>query len=288
MSQVHTPVNGSEPLLDQACRAVRALHAVPVAPLRGGSLALLALCCAAFFSGCHKTRRSYAPPPPPLTTYPAGDRGSGSEASSHSHRAPSNGLPDPELSPAPSVDTHGKPVSTEIGLASWYGPPYHNRKAADGSVFDQNALTVAHRTLPMGTTVRVTNLETNQSVIAKVTDRGPFVAGRTLDLSLAAAKAIGVYRAGVAKVKIEAFAHPTSDVAGRWCVQVGVFIDPADAIQLKNDLSRRYTTAKVIEFAGPTGHWVRINPAQPDRTTAAHIADSIHLPDAEPYLIRTN
>ena len=192
------------------------------------------------------------------------------------------------LSESATDELRGKPVSTEIGLASWYGPPYHNRQAADGSIFDQNALTAAHRTLPMGTMVRVTNLATNESVVVKITDRGPFVAGRTLDLSLAAAKAIGVYRAGVAKVKVEAYAHPGSDPEGRWCVQIGAFIDPNEAVQLKNDLMQRYKTAKVIEFAGPTGHWVRINPAQPDKTTATRIAESIHLPDAEPYLIRTN
>jgi len=194
--------------------------------------------------------------------------------------------------PAPIVrapdEVKGKPVSTEIGLASWYGPPYKGRKAADGSVFDENAMTAAHRTLPMGSTVRVTNLTTNQSVMVRITDRGPFVPGRTVDLSLAAAKAIGVYRMGIAKVKVEAFAHPGADPEGRWCVQIGAFADADDAIHLKNDLLKRYKTAKVIEFPGPTGHWVRINPAQPDRTTASHIADSIHLRGAEPYLIRTN
>jgi rare lipoprotein A len=189
--------------------------------------------------------------------------------------------------PVAPDDVHGKPVSTEIGMASWYGP-YNNRRAADGSVYDGNGMTAAHRTLPMGTTVRVTNLATNQSVMVRITDRGPFVPGRTLDLSLAAAKAIGVYKMGVALVRVEAFAHPGSDPEGRWCVQIGAFIDPNDALQLKNDLLSRYRTAKVIEFAGPTGYWVRINPAQSDRTTAGRIAASIHLPDAEPYVVRTN
>ena len=189
---------------------------------------------------------------------------------------------------APTDDLLGRPVSIEVGLASWYGPPYHNRQAADGSIFDQNALTAAHRELPMGTTVRVTNLATNQSVVAKITDRGPFVEGRTLDLSLAAAKEIGVYRTGVAKVRIEVFAHPGSDPEGRWCVQVGAFLDQADAVQTKNDLLRRYPTAKVIEFAGPTGFWVRINPLLPRRGTAESIAAAIHLPDAEAWLVRLN
>jgi rare lipoprotein A len=182
----------------------------------------------------------------------------------------------------------GRPVSSESGLASWYGPPYHHRQAADGSIFDQNALTAAHRTLPLGTIVRVTSVASGESVIVKITDRGPFVRGRILDLSLAAAKAIGVYRAGVAQVRIEVYAHATSDPQGHWCVQIGAFPDQDEAIQLKNDLKLRYQTARVIEFAGPTGHWVRINPADPNRATSARIAESIHVPDAEPYLVRTD
>jgi rare lipoprotein A len=185
-------------------------------------------------------------------------------------------------------EARGTPVVTEVGLASWYGPPYHNRRGADGTIYDENAMTAAHRTLPMGSVVRVTNVATGQWVVVRITDRGPFVEGRTLDLSLAAAKAIGVYRAGVAKVKVEAFAHVSADPAGRWCVQIGAFVDPADAVQLKNDLARRYQTAKVIEFAGPTGHWVRINPAAADKATATRIADSIHVPDAESWLVRLN
>jgi rare lipoprotein A len=186
---------------------------------------------------------------------------------------------------------HGKPVATEVGLASWYGPPYANRKGADGTVYDQNAMTAAHRTLPMGSVVRVTNLANNQSVFVRITDRGPFVGSRVLDLSLAAAKSIDLYRAGVAKVRIEAYAppeHPGVAPAGKWCVQIGAFLDESDAIRLKNELLRRYSTAKVIEFAGPTGHWVRINPAKTDEATANQIARSIHVADAEPYIVRLN
>jgi rare lipoprotein A len=181
----------------------------------------------------------------------------------------------------------GQPISTEVGLASWYGP-YQNRRTADGSVYDGQGLTAAHRTLPMGTTVRVTNLTTKQTVIVRITDRGPFVPGRVMDLSIAAAKAIGLYKMGVAKVRVEAFEKPGADPQGRWCVQIGAFLDPSDAVSLKNDLLSRYRTAKVVEFAGPTGHWVRINPAQPDKVTAIRIAETIHLPDAVPYLVRTN
>ena len=240
------------------------------------ALRLFPLLAAFLLTGCHKKHSVYTASTPPPPAY----------GSTHRQPTPIEPRPIPKI--VEPDDIHGKPISVEIGLASWYGPPYHNRQAADGSIFDQNALTAAHRELPMGTTVRVTNLETGQSVLARITDRGPFIPGRVLDLSLGAAKAIGVYRAGVARVKVEAFAHNSADPAGRWCVQIGVFIDPADAIQLKNDLAHRFATSRVIEFTGPTGHWVRINPAPADRTTAQRIANSIHLPDAEPYLIRTN
>jgi rare lipoprotein A len=178
-------------------------------------------------------------------------------------------------------------------MASWYGPPYHNRKGADGTIYDQNAMTAAHRTLPMGSIVRVTNLTNDQSVLVRITDRGPFIDGRIIDLSLAAAKAVDIYRPGTAKVRVDAYTppgHPGVDPAGRWCVQIGAFLDETEAIRLKNDLMRRYTTAKVIEFAGPTGHWVRIDPKNEDKRTADQIADSIHIPDpgTQPYLVRLN
>lgn len=235
------------------------------------------------FAGCHKNSGNHAASGASATaptveaanelSLPAGRDRRKSES-------PSNAATQAKL---------GRPLSTEVGLASWYGPPYHNRQAADGSIYNQNAMTAAHRTLPLGTLVRVTNVASGESVVVRITDRGPFVEGRVLDLSLAAAKAIGVYRAGVARVKIEAFAQPGTDPAGHWCVQIGAFPEGEEAVQLKNDLKRRYATARVIEFTGPTGHWVRINPAAPaDRTTAARIADSIHVPDAHPYLVRTN
>ena len=250
-------------------------------PLRQAfAVAALSL-CAALTAGC----RHQTPAPVSASVYAP----TLAPAPARSHPAPITRAETPPALATPTPDQlHGKPTSTEIGLASWYGPPYHHRQAADGTIFDENALTAAHRTLPMGTLVRVTNLSTNESVVAKITDRGPFVQGRVLDLSLAAAKAIDLYRAGVARVKVEAYINSAADPEGRWCVQVGVFIDPADAVQTKNDLRLRFANAKVIEFAGPTGHWVRINPLTPDHATAEHIAGSIHLPDADAYLIRLN
>ncbi|HEX3572943.1 MAG TPA: septal ring lytic transglycosylase RlpA family protein [Acidobacteriaceae bacterium] len=248
-----------------------------------------AMLAMAALAGCHhKQQAVYQPPPPPPSTQTADAGGARPGAGSRSgSNAP---VPRPPVT-AEQPEGHGRVVSSEVGIASWYGPPYTNRKAADGSIYDQNAMTAAHRTLPMGSVVRVTNLSNGESVMVRITDRGPFIDGRIIDLSLAAAKLLDVYRPGTAKVQVEAFAPPQgSDPAGRWCVQIGAFLDPAEAVQLKADLMRRFTTAKVIEFAGPTGHWVRINPPNGDRATADRIADSIHIPDpnAQPYLVRLN
>jgi len=95
------------------------------------------------------------------------------------------------------------PTIIQIGTASWYGPGFHGHETASGERFNQHALTAAHRTLPLGTEAKVTNLATGQSVLVKINDRGPYVQGRHLDLSRAAAKQIGLTKQGVARVKIE-------------------------------------------------------------------------------------
>jgi rare lipoprotein A len=117
-------------------------------------------------------------------------------------------LPPVPQAPAPQAQEKAapaeKPATIQVGTASWYGPGFHGQETASGETFDQHALTAAHRTLPLGTVAKVTNLETGQSVTVKINDRGPYVQGRQLDLSLAAAKQIGLTKKGVAKVKIEA------------------------------------------------------------------------------------
>jgi hypothetical protein len=136
-------------------------------------------------AGCHKkTHQSYSPPPPPGISHASNESGRKSAGVPPASAGVAKPLPVPD-------SVRGKPISTEVGMASWYGPPYAGRRGADGAVYDQNAMTAAHLTLPMGTLVRVTNLTNNQSVVVRITDRGPFVHGRIIDLSLAAAKATG-------------------------------------------------------------------------------------------------
>ncbi|MFD1008756.1 MULTISPECIES: septal ring lytic transglycosylase RlpA family protein [Oceanisphaera] len=94
-------------------------------------------------------------------------------------------------------------VSVQQGKASYYGARHHGRKTASGEPFNKNALTAAHRTLPFGTRVRVTNLNNQQSIVVRINDRGPYAKGRIIDLSEQAAREINMIRAGVAKVKVE-------------------------------------------------------------------------------------
>lgn len=181
----------------------------------------------------------------------------------------------PSGKPSPARPRHEKVLYSETGYASWYGPPYHNRKAANGEIYDQDALTAAHRTLPFGSLVRVTNLKTGESVLVRINDRGPFVTDRIIDLSRAAAKAVSVWRAGTARVQLDVLETP-ADIhrGGRWCVQIGAFSDRDEASDLKRKLLRRYATAKVIQFTGPTGEWVRVRVPQDDKRKAQEVADN--------------
>lgn len=96
-----------------------------------------------------------------------------------------------------------RPIPTEIGIASWYGPGFHGRLTASGIRYDQNLMTAAHRTLQLGTVVRVTNLSNGKQVEVCINDRGPYVKGRIIDLSASAAKALDMKHHGTARVKIE-------------------------------------------------------------------------------------
>lgn len=111
-----------------------------------------------------------------------------------------------------------KKDALEEGYASWYGPGFHGKRTASGERFNMNALTCAHKTLPFGTHLKVVNLATEQSVVVKVNDRGPFIAGRVIDLSKGAARAVGIFGSGTGKVRLDIvadasrFADVKSDV----------------------------------------------------------------------------
>ena len=115
--------------------------------------------------------------------------------------------------PTAAAEPEPGPSYEEVGRASWYGPWHQGRKTASGERFDMNKLTAAHPSLPLGTEARVTNLETGRSVDVTVNDRGPYVKGRSIDLSAKAAQAIGMKKQGVATVRIEVLPDSNEQVA---------------------------------------------------------------------------
>jgi len=225
-------------------------------------------------SGCHKnssTAKRVPPPPPPKNA----------PASQPATTATAKPAPEPSLSPK------AKPIYVETGLASWYGPNYHNHKGSNGEVYNQNAMTAAHRTIPLNSVVRVTNETTKHQAVVRITDRGPFIEDRIIDLSLAAAKAVDVWQPGTAMVKVEVLSSPAPiNEGGRWCVQIGAFQSENEARKLKEKLQDRYQTAKVIQFTGPTGEWVRIRPEGDDKKKAQEVAAKTHVKEGGVFLVR--
>ncbi len=144
----------------------------------------------------------------------------------------------------------------ETGLASWYGHPYHGRAAANGEIYDMEKLTAAHRTLPFGTWVRVTNLVNTKSVDVRIIDRGPFIDGRIIDLSHAAAQAIDMVGPGVVQVRLDILSVPASTVSLNWfAVQAGAFADKDRAERLRGSLEREYGAARLVLRPGTPTLW---------------------------------
>ncbi len=180
------------------------------------------------------------------------------------------------------------PGTTEVGKASWYGRPYHGRRAASGEIYDMEKMTAAHRTLPFGTRVRVDNLENGKRVDLRINDRGPFVNSRIIDVSHAAARALGMLGPGTARVRIEVLSAPAEPRSGFFAVQVGAFQDRTRAERLRSEMEKRYGPAKIVEREGNPALWrvltgkvssmesadalaQRIRSENPDRAGAAFV-----------------
>lgn len=139
----------------------------------------------------------------------------------------------------PLKSAHG---FVEEGIASWYGPGFHGKKTASGETYNQNAMTAAHKILPLGTTVRVTNLANRRSVIVRINDRGPFVADRVIDLSRTAANKLGITGKGTGRVRIQSVGDVArmeqgGQIDGDYYVQVGAFANKSNAGKLVSRLS---------------------------------------------------
>jgi rare lipoprotein A len=143
----------------------------------------------------------------------------------------------------------------EVGLASWYGHPYHGRSSASGEIYDMEQFTAAHRTLPFGTLVRVVNLDNEESVEVRINDRGPFVDDRVIDLSHAAAQAIGMIGPGTARVRVEVIQAPAAPPPGLYAVQVGAFQYRANAEKVRIEMEARYGAARLVLRPGDPALW---------------------------------
>jgi rare lipoprotein A len=158
----------------------------------------------------------------------------------------------PAAPPAPINHTI---VENEEGVASWYGHPFHGRPAANGEIYDMEKMTAAHRTLPFDTWVRVHDLDNGQTVDVRINDRGPFVDGRIIDISHAAARAIGIIGPGTARVRLEILKEPPVLPPALFAVQVGAFQNRDNAERLRREMEARYGAARLVERAGVPVLW---------------------------------
>jgi rare lipoprotein A len=146
---------------------------------------------------------------------------------------------------------------SEEGNASWYGEPFNGRRASNGETYDMHKLTAAHRTLPFETMLRVTNLNNGKFTTVRITDRGPFVENRIIDLSQAAAREIELIGPGVGRVRIEVLGG-VDPATGYFTVQVGAFRDRGNAQRLRDRLSVRYNSIQVRQFGSGDGVLYRV------------------------------
>jgi|Deesub1362A_J573_1020465.scaffolds.fasta_scaffold00171_47 rare lipoprotein A len=180
------------------------------------------------------------------------------------------------------------PTGARYVIASWYGPEFHGRPTASGEIFNMYAMTAAHRELPFGTKLRITNPENNRSVIVTVNDRGPFVSGRDIDLSYGAAREIGIINKGVARVLMEYVGRDTGYTkkvsfgyvgsSGPLTIQVGSFLDRSNALRLKRALEFKYNNVYITRayIDGRTYYRVRIGEFR-DRQSAYSFARGLAM-----------
>ena len=250
--------------------------------------ALLLALLGVALTGCARRKHARVVPPPPPP--------------------PSLGRPaqPAETVPVTSLPAQPKSGDTQTGIASWYGHPYHGRQAADGEVYDMETLVAAHRTLPFQTWVRVVNLVNEKAVEVRIIDRGPFIEGRIIDLSHAAARAIDLIGPGIGPVRLEVIRGPAAETAtapiarrmppspavvaspaaettsrGAFAVQVGVFQDRANAERVRAGMEARYGSARIVRREGDREMWRVLVGSEATEDGAATLSNRIRLESGE-------
>lgn len=166
--------------------------------------------------------------------------------------------------------------NVQKGLASWYGPGFHGRLTSNKEIYNMHALTAAHKTLPFGTYVRVTNLNNGKSVVVRINDRGPFIKGRIIDLSYAAARKLGLDLAGVVPVKIKVLQkYSPKKSTQKFSVQVGSFSYKKNANALKKKLQKNYRNVYISKIRTPSGTYYRVRIKTRSITAAEKVAKKL-------------
>jgi rare lipoprotein A len=231
--------------------------------------ALCVLCV--YSSGC-ASRKPIADRRQPPPAQPSETPAETAEATKHSTDVDAPALPSVPAPSAKRNKSFSVPAPsgyTEEGNASWYGVPFHGRHASNGEIYDMYKLTAAHRTLPFETMVRVTNLNNGKSTVVRITDRGPFVDNRIIDLSLAAAREVDSVGPGVVPVRVEVLGG-VDPTAGFFTVQVGAFRERANAERLREHLSTSYSPIFIQQYDSPDGVFYRVRVGRISGEDAAH------------------
>lgn len=197
----------------------------------------------------------------------------------------------PQPSRAPSEPTRTPPAVpvgyTEQGIASWYGIPYHGRRAADGEIYDMETLVAAHRLLPFNTWLKVTNLANNKNVNVRIIDRGPFVEGRILDLSKAAARQIDLLGPGIGRVRLEVIGAPLDiPLNDFYAVQVGAFSVAANAERVRSQYAQRFGSAQLAVKQGAVPLWRVLIGKEPSISAAQELANVLSAENKNVFVVR--
>jgi rare lipoprotein A len=164
-----------------------------------------------------------------------------------------------QLPPAPA----SQGTLTQTGIASWYGPGFHGKATASGTIYNQNDMTAAHQTLPLGTRVMVTNLEKGNSTVVAINDRGPFAKGRIIDLSYAAGKALGMIEPGTILVRLEVidsgpYKLQSIPAALDYTLQLGSFAQLENAEQLRDRVAPSYPDVSIVSLRAKDTTYYRV------------------------------
>ena len=228
----------------------------------GGALAIVFIVLAAASCG-HKKKSIVQIPAAPL---PAS--------------APHNRAPSPQPQPLPAG-------YAEEGVASWYGIPFHGRRAADGEIYDMETLVAAHKLMPFNTWLHVTNLTNGKTVNVRIIDRGPFVEGRIIDLSKAAARQIDLLGPGIGRVRLEVIGAPRDIPANDfYAVQIGSFTVLANAEQARTQYAQRYGFAQLETRNGPVTRWRVLVGKFPSVESARELANVLSAQDPNIFIVR--